>query len=103
MVHAPSPTAEAQRLIEPALTSPAANTPGRLVSIAKGLRSRTQLSGGLSFFRRSEPVTMYPPLSQTTPASAAHCVCGTPPSPRKSQLVSAVHSCPVALFLRVLA
>jgi hypothetical protein len=34
MVHAPSPTAEAQRLIEPARTSPAAKTPGRLVSIA---------------------------------------------------------------------
>src|ERR1044071_1948411 len=35
----PSPTAAAQRLTEPERTSPAANTPGRLVSIAPGARS----------------------------------------------------------------
>ena len=33
---APSPTAEATRLIEPERTSPAANTPGRLVSSGSG-------------------------------------------------------------------
>ena len=32
MVIEPSPTADATRLILPARTSPAANTPGRLVS-----------------------------------------------------------------------
>lgn len=33
---APSPTAEATRLIDPLLTSPAANTPGQLVSSSSG-------------------------------------------------------------------
>ena len=33
---APSPTADATRLVEPARTSPAANTPGRLVSRRSG-------------------------------------------------------------------
>jgi hypothetical protein len=35
---APSPTAEATSLIEPFRTSPAANTPGRLVSNGNGGR-----------------------------------------------------------------
>src|SRR5947207_15867657 len=34
----PSPTAAAHRLTEPERTSPAANTPGRLVSIGPGAR-----------------------------------------------------------------
>jgi hypothetical protein len=34
----PSPTAAAQRLTEPERTSPAANTPGRLVSSGPGAR-----------------------------------------------------------------
>ena len=36
MVPAPSPTAEATRLTDPWRTSPAANTPGRLVSSGSG-------------------------------------------------------------------
>src|SRR5947209_14884280 len=39
---APSPTAEATRLTEPARTSPAANTPARLVSSRNGWRRRDQ-------------------------------------------------------------
>src|SRR5256714_15118353 len=35
---APSPTADAQRLTDPLRTSPAANTPGRLVSRNNGVR-----------------------------------------------------------------
>ena len=35
---APSPTAEATRLIDPCRRSPAANTPGMLVSSSKGAR-----------------------------------------------------------------
>ena len=35
---APSPTADAQRLTDPLRTSPAANTPGRLVSRKNGVR-----------------------------------------------------------------
>lgn len=34
----PSPTAEAQRLTDPLRTSPAAKTPGRLVSSMNGVR-----------------------------------------------------------------
>src|SRR5216683_6015481 len=39
---APSPTAEATRLTEPERTSPAAKTPGRLVSRRKGCRRAVQ-------------------------------------------------------------
>src|SRR5262249_57589717 len=39
---APSPTAEATRLVEPSRTSPAAKTPGRLVSRKNGSRSAVQ-------------------------------------------------------------
>src|SRR5437016_4259015 len=38
----PSPTAEATRLTEPERTSPAANTPGRLVSSRNGCRFNVQ-------------------------------------------------------------
>src|SRR5437016_7485864 len=38
----PSPTAEATRLTEPERTSPAANTPGRLVSNRNGCRFKVQ-------------------------------------------------------------
>ena len=37
---APSPTADATRFIDSSRTSPAANTPGRLVSRANGARAR---------------------------------------------------------------
>src|SRR3954447_22881796 len=39
---APSPTGEATRLTDPERTSPAANTPRRLVSRRKGVRARSQ-------------------------------------------------------------
>src|SRR5215813_5213137 len=42
MVAAPSPTAEATRLTDPRRTSPAANTPGRLVSSGSGQRAGCQ-------------------------------------------------------------
>ncbi len=42
---APSPTAEATRFIESSRTSPAANTPGTLVSRAYGVRPAGQRDG----------------------------------------------------------
>jgi hypothetical protein len=39
---APSPTAAATRLVDPALTSPMAKTFGRLVSSGSGLREKLQ-------------------------------------------------------------
>src|SRR5437870_13328968 len=58
---APSPTAVAQRLVEPERTSPAANTPGRLVS------SRLSVPA-------AEPVRMKPLSSRatTSPSQSVH-------------------------------
>ena len=43
---APSPTADATRLIDPSRTSPAANTPGMLASSGSGSRSLSQFTPG---------------------------------------------------------
>src|ERR671920_1875736 len=48
MAMEPSPTAEATLFTDRCLTSPAANTPGMLVSRSKGCRSRGHLWGGRS-------------------------------------------------------
>jgi hypothetical protein len=53
---APSPTAVATRLPEPCRTSPAAKTPGTLVSSRNGSRSSAQPLGRLPFFERSGSV-----------------------------------------------
>ena len=76
MAAAPSPTAAATRLIDPARTSPAANTPGRLVSSGSGGRPRRQRpppSPG-----RSGPVRMKPHWSRAT-LSPSHSARGCQP------------------------
>ena len=65
----PSPTAPATRLIDWWRTSPATNTPGRLVSSSSGGRSSGQ-RGRTPGARRSGPARMKPRSSRaTTPAS----------------------------------
>ena len=66
MAVAPSPTAEATRLTEPWRMSPAAKTPGRLVSSSSGGRSRGQPWGGLPLRSRSRPVSRKPRSSRST-------------------------------------
>src|SRR5215472_1906078 len=76
---APSPTADATRLTERQRASPAANTPGMLVSKKYGSRSSLQRLGARPDRSTSRPVRMYPLESiSTTPAS--HCVWGVPPT-----------------------
>ena len=65
---APSPTAVAQRLVEPERTSPAANTPG------------TSVSSRLSVFAAA-PVRMKPSSSRPT-VSSSHSVHGSAPRKR---------------------
>jgi hypothetical protein len=57
---APSPTADATRLTERWRTSPAANTPGMLVSKKKGSRSSLHPLGEWPERSKSRPVKMYP-------------------------------------------
>ena len=71
---APSPTAEATRFIESRRTSPAAKTPGTLVSSANGLRS----SGQTIESGRSGPVSTKPRSSRSTD-SPSHDVRGAAP------------------------
>src|SRR4029077_7859326 len=64
---APSPTAEATRLADSARTSPAAKTPGTLVSRWNGARSGIHPDGsGDSSEPRSGPLTTNPRPSRTT-------------------------------------
>ena len=60
---APEPTPEATRLTEPCRTSPAANTPGTLVSSSRGGRSSGQPGEAPS---RSGPVRTKPSVSSVT-------------------------------------
>src|SRR3712207_7957143 len=63
---APSPTAEATRLIEPLRTSPAANTPGRLVSSRYGSRASSRQASPPSAERpNSLPVRTNPRSSSS--------------------------------------
>ena len=81
----PSPTLAEQRLTEPDLTSPAANTPGWLVSSMKGSRSSVQ---------REELATARPvrtnPLSSVSIASGSQSVHGTAPMNKKTAGVEMV-------------
>src|SRR5215471_9069542 len=73
----PSPMAAAQRLTDPQRTSPAANTPGRLVSSGSGsLGSDQPLLGSPA---TSVPVTRYPAVLVASPIPAALSVRGAPP------------------------
>src|SRR5207244_7453205 len=60
----PSPTAEATRLAEPERTSPAANTPGWLVSSSNGGRRAVQWGDSA----RSGPVRTNPLAARSIPA-----------------------------------
>jgi hypothetical protein len=73
----PSPMAAAQRLTDPQRTSPAANTPGRLVSSGSGsLGSGQRPPGSLA---PSLPVTRYPAVLAASPIPVAPSVRGMPP------------------------
>jgi hypothetical protein len=82
----PSPTAEATRLTERCLTSPAANTPGMLVSTSKGGRSRGHPWGNCPLRKRSWPVRMKPPSSRWI-SSGSQLVRGLAPM-RTNRLVA---------------
>src|SRR5262249_49493633 len=62
----PSPTADATRVIPPARTSPAANTPGTLVSRGSGSRVSFQTRGYALAAIRSRPVSTNPLSSRST-------------------------------------
>jgi len=66
MASAPSPTPEATRLTLPDRTSPAAKTPGMLVSRRRGLRGRDQPAFRRCSSVRSGPVNTNPLSSSTT-------------------------------------
>src|SRR5437899_12713986 len=70
----PSPTAEATRLTEPERTSPAANTPGRLVSSRNGCRRAVQWGD----CTRAGPVWTNPLASRST-SGGSQSVRGTAP------------------------
>ena len=90
---APSPTADATRLAESERTSPAANTPGTLVSRWYGSRSSGQ-PGRCSDWFRSGPDTMNPwPSRATTPSSQP--VLGAAPMKMNSWLASTGSVAPV--------
>lgn len=75
----PSPTADATRFTEPCRTSPAASTPGTLVSRGIGVRPSAGSAPALS----SDPVTTKPEPSRSI-AGGSHSVCGWAPIMRKS-------------------
>ncbi len=86
----PSPTADATRFTEPLRTSPAANTPGRLVSSGSGRRSR----GHEASSPRSGPVTTKP-RSSLAISGGSQSVRGRAPIMRKSPSAGTVCSAPV--------
>src|SRR3954471_225210 len=87
---APSPTAAATRLVDPLLTSPAAKTPGRLVSSRKGVRPEAcQRSLPAVSWGSEGPVTTKPLRSKSTQLRS-HSVLGSAPMKRKSELVCKV-------------
>ncbi len=69
---APSPTANATRLVVPLRTSPAAKTPGHVVSTEQGSRS---VKGQRSDFAASAPVKMKP-LGSTATLGGSQSVLG---------------------------
>ena len=77
---APSPTANATRLVVPLRTSPAANTPGQVVSTEQGSRS---VRGQRSDFAASAPVRMKP-LESTATLGGSQSVLGWAPMNTKT-------------------
>src|SRR6185295_1509160 len=55
-------------------------------------RRMAHVAGSVPPRPRSGPVTRYPSSSRTMPTSAAHCVLGTPPRQRKSEVASTIRS-----------
>src|SRR5881394_1244421 len=90
----PSPTAAAQRLIEPERTSPTAKIPGKLVSNAAGDRGAFAHIAALA---TSVPVLMKPLLSRIISAGS-HSVQGAAPIMEKTAGVSTVRRSPVFAF-----
>lgn len=88
----PSPTADATRFTDPLRTSPAANTPGRLVSSRNGARpTDRQRSAPVMAGGSAVPVVTKPRRSSSThPRSQA--VLASAPMNRKSELVASVRS-----------
>src|SRR5229473_630187 len=81
---APSPTADAQRLTDPLRTSPAAKTPGRLVSRNNGVRPcARQRSPRTASRGTAAPVRTKPFLSSCT-QPLRQSVCGSAPMKRNS-------------------
>ena len=89
----PSPTADATRLIEPDRTSPAANTPGRLVSSRNGLRPLARRRSS----PRAVPVRMNP-FSSLSISPGSQSVRGTAPMKLNSAGVWMVLFSPVSRF-----
>ena len=98
---APSPTAEATRFIESRRTSPAANTPGTLVSSTNGGRSSGQAGPSLQV-SRSGPVRTKP-LSSLAMSAPSPSVRGDAPMNPKSQFVGSSAFVSVARFAIVTA
>src|SRR5882724_1643217 len=89
----PSPTAEATRLTEPERTSPAANTPGWLVSRRNGCRRAVQWGDSA----RAAPVRTNS-LSSRSISGGSQSVYGTAPMKLKSAGVSSRRRSPVLWF-----
>ena len=89
---APSPTAEATRFIESSRTSPAANTPGTLVSSANGGAAQRPARSRPPAASRSCPVRTKP-LSSRTTSSPSQSVRGEAPMKTNSQLVAHLLAC----------
>src|SRR5438094_4127504 len=90
---APSPTAEATRLTESDRTSPAANTPARLVSSRNGCRFPVQCGDCAS----DGPVMMKP-LASRSISGGSQSVRGTAPIKLNTAGVSTVRFSPVLLL-----
>src|SRR6266513_631719 len=89
----PSPTAEATRLTEPERTSPAANTPGRLVSNKNGCRFKVQCRESPS----SIPVRTKC-FSSFSISDGNQSVRGVAPMKLKRAAIGSVSFSPVVLF-----
>ena len=89
----PSPTAEATRLTEPDRTSPAANTPGRLVSSRNGVPPGRPVGD----CARAGPVRTNP-LASVSISGGSQSVRGTAPMKLNSAGVFSVRASPVLLL-----
>ena len=91
----PSPTAEATRLIEPVRTSPAANTPGRLVSRGDGCYGRFRHRFRSSTERSNAPPVRTKPRSLLPPKPAG-VQGGRPHAHARTALAGIVYAFPEA-------